>query len=338
MYNDLYCYDNGQWGPIAPTNNPPTPRKGHSTWYINGKVYVHGGKGKSQAMGDLWSYEVGTRKWTEVQTTGIKPQPRHSHTATVLQDGSVLLLGGKDFSDFTFPDFWKLNPDNTYTPLAPSPLPLANHVAQLVENDLFVFGDPNEVLIYNLTNNQWETHEPAPRLWGYFTSALRRNEAGQAIVMLFGGIKKDGSESDLVYEYNTATRTLSQRPEKMPFTHSYGAAATLVQQQGGPWEVLFFGGMSGGAVIGTTFKFSLGTLPVPPTLNAGYDPQGRQFVVRFNSETGQSYVLLGSTNLSAPMWAWLTNLAGDGTWLEYRQPATGDAMFFKATTSRSTTP
>lgn len=259
MYNDLYSYDNGQWGPITPASPPPTPRKGHSTWYINGKVYVHGGKGKSQAMGDLWSYDVASREWKEVQTTGLKPQPRHSHTATVLQDGSVLLLGGMDFSGLSFPDLWKLNPDNTYTPLAPAPLSLADHVAQLVENKLFVFGDPHEVLIYDITNNQWETHESAPPLWGGATSAVRQNDAGQTIVMLFGGIKKNEYESDLVYEYNTATRTPSQRPENMPFTYSYGSSATLVQQEGGPWKVLFFGGKSGGEVIGTTFEFSLDT-------------------------------------------------------------------------------
>lgn len=272
--NDLYTYDNGEWNSLAPANSPPPSRRRHCGWQKDGKVYVQGGLGiNSKYMSDLWNYDLATGKWQEVQTSGTKPSARHSHTATVLPDGGVLLLGGRD-DQLPSDEAWKLNTDNTYTLLSRMPMRLENHTAQLVGDMVFVFGEPDTTFTYNITTNEWATVGVGPPLWGYATSAVGENEAGEKIIFVFGGIKKSEYESDIVYEYNTATNTISQRQERMPFTHSSGTAATLKsQKRSASLDVLFFGGKSNGQVIGTTFQFS--TMGTPAYMPGDVNHDGK---------------------------------------------------------------
>lgn len=145
---------------------------------------------------------------------------------------------------------------------------LSYHVAELVGEVVFVFGEPDTTFTYNIVTNKWTTLPVGPPLWGYATSAVGENEAGQKLIFVFGGIKKDEYESDIVYEYNTATNTLTQRRELMPFTHSSGASTTLKQQgRSAQLNVFFFGGKSKNQILGATFQFSTPKSPRPGDLN-----------------------------------------------------------------------
>jgi hypothetical protein len=42
---------------------------------------------------DTWSFDISTRKWTELQCTGSIPSPRSSHAA-VLVDDVMYIFGG----------------------------------------------------------------------------------------------------------------------------------------------------------------------------------------------------------------------------------------------------
>jgi hypothetical protein len=62
-----------------------------------------GGCSQSQQgyYNDTWSFDISTRKWTELQCTGSIPSPRRNHAA-VLVDGVMYVFGGytgKDHSD-----------------------------------------------------------------------------------------------------------------------------------------------------------------------------------------------------------------------------------------------
>jgi hypothetical protein len=61
-----------------------------------------GGGGSGVYYNDTWSFEISTRKWTELQCTGSIPSPRASH-ATVLVDDVMYVFGGFEM-DITFPD------------------------------------------------------------------------------------------------------------------------------------------------------------------------------------------------------------------------------------------
>ena len=52
-----------------------------------------GGWGGRDCLNDTWSFDISTRKWTELQCTGSIPSPRGRHTA-VLVDGVMYVFGG----------------------------------------------------------------------------------------------------------------------------------------------------------------------------------------------------------------------------------------------------
>jgi hypothetical protein len=52
-----------------------------------------GGGGSGGCYNDTWSFEISTRKWTELQCTGSIPSPRAAHAA-VLVDDVMYVFGG----------------------------------------------------------------------------------------------------------------------------------------------------------------------------------------------------------------------------------------------------
>jgi hypothetical protein len=52
-----------------------------------------GGRGSPHDFNDTWSFNISTRKWTELQCTGSIPSPRKGHAA-VLIDGVMYVFGG----------------------------------------------------------------------------------------------------------------------------------------------------------------------------------------------------------------------------------------------------
>jgi len=43
---------------------------------------------------DTWSFDISTRKWTELQCTGSIPPPRTGHTAALIDDVVYVFGGG----------------------------------------------------------------------------------------------------------------------------------------------------------------------------------------------------------------------------------------------------
>ena len=52
-----------------------------------------GNGGPNNLLNDTWSFNISTRKWTELQCTGSIPSPRAGHAA-VLIDDVMYVFGG----------------------------------------------------------------------------------------------------------------------------------------------------------------------------------------------------------------------------------------------------
>jgi len=88
-----------------PTGNLQTPRFNHTATLLNdGTVLVAGGEdGNSNPLNTAEIYGVSSDGFTPV-TGGNLIQPRFSHTATLLSDGRVLIVGGISFDGGTLVD------------------------------------------------------------------------------------------------------------------------------------------------------------------------------------------------------------------------------------------
>jgi N-acetylneuraminic acid mutarotase len=88
----------GGGGSFALTGSLNTARYQHTaTLLINGEVLVSGGLGVNEYSDSLSSaelYNPSTSKWT---VTGSMSVGRTAHTATLLQNGEVLVAGGSQY-------------------------------------------------------------------------------------------------------------------------------------------------------------------------------------------------------------------------------------------------
>ena len=61
--------------------------------------YRFGGRAASRFFNDTWSFNISTRKWTELECTGSIPSPRASHAAALIDD--VIYVFGGLTEDYT---------------------------------------------------------------------------------------------------------------------------------------------------------------------------------------------------------------------------------------------
>jgi hypothetical protein len=66
-----------------------------------------GGTGNRHDYNDTWSFDILTRKWTELQCTGSIPSPRASHAA-VLVDDVMYVFGGFSVDEGYLDDLYAL--------------------------------------------------------------------------------------------------------------------------------------------------------------------------------------------------------------------------------------
>ena len=125
-------------GLFSPTGSMGTARRFHTaTLLTNGKVLVAGGAMSSGPAGILNSFDeiYDPVAGTFTQTTGSMSKRRHSHTATRLPDGKVLIAGGwSNWTSVNSPELYD-PATNTFSPTTGSMATgRYNHKATLLAN------------------------------------------------------------------------------------------------------------------------------------------------------------------------------------------------------------
>ncbi len=106
----------------APEDKKPPPRSDHVSVTTGDRIIVFvplssslspliimscrfGGGDYTHRYNDTWSFDISTRKWTELQCTGSIPTPRVGYAAVLVGDVMYVLggtaLGGTDLGDLT---------------------------------------------------------------------------------------------------------------------------------------------------------------------------------------------------------------------------------------------
>ncbi|KAF8492381.1 hypothetical protein F5888DRAFT_1618986 [Russula emetica] len=127
----------------APGNEKPLPRHGHVSVTIGDRIIIFGGNGGRSDFNDTWSFNISTRRWTELQCTGSIPSPRAGHAA-VLIDDVMYVFGGRVIDGTLLGDLTALNLSTqrwtTFQDIGPSPCRRRAHAMACDGTRVFVLG------------------------------------------------------------------------------------------------------------------------------------------------------------------------------------------------------
>ncbi|KAK6455979.1 uncharacterized protein RJT20DRAFT_145221 [Scheffersomyces xylosifermentans] len=117
VFNDLYYFElntfkspKASWELVEPLNNfKPPPLTNHSMSVYKNKIYIFGGVYNNEKVSsDLWSFDAGDKKWTQLTTTGNIPLPVNEHSACIVND-KLYVYGGNDFSGVIYDTLFVLD-------------------------------------------------------------------------------------------------------------------------------------------------------------------------------------------------------------------------------------
>jgi len=117
LFNDAYALNltTMKWSKLCVQGTLPAPRTGHTSTVVDNKMIVFGGYGinlsKSQRKyyDDIYVLDCNTFTWNKLETSGVKPVPRHNHTTTAV--GPELVVYGGRAGDKIFEDIHVLDVD-----------------------------------------------------------------------------------------------------------------------------------------------------------------------------------------------------------------------------------
>ncbi|KAJ7706377.1 hypothetical protein B0H17DRAFT_1156675 [Mycena rosella] len=148
--NDLWSFDlnslrtRATWELCEPTSSErPAQRTGHATITFENRIIVFGGTDGQYHYNDTWTFDLTTRKWSELQCIGFIPSPREGHAAALVDDVIYVFGGrgvdGKDLSDLAA---FKISNQRWYMfqNMGPSPSGRSGHAMAAVGPKVYVLG------------------------------------------------------------------------------------------------------------------------------------------------------------------------------------------------------
>nr|KAF6315257.1 Rab9 effector protein with kelch motifs [Myotis myotis] len=137
------------WYTLTPAGDSPCARVGHSCSYLppvgdakRGKVFIAGGADPNRSFSDVHTMDLDTLTWSQPETLGKPPSPRHGHV--MVAAGTKLFIHGGLAGDRFFDDLHCIDiSDMKWQKLSPTgaaPTGCAAHSAVAVGKHLYVFG------------------------------------------------------------------------------------------------------------------------------------------------------------------------------------------------------
>ncbi|XP_073937329.1 F-box only protein 42 isoform X1 [Castor canadensis] len=111
FFDEIHTYSPSKnwWNCIVTTHGPP-PMAGHSSCVIDDKMIVFGGSlGSRQMSNDVWVLDLEQWAWSKPNISGPSPHPRGGQSQIVIDDTTILILGGCGGPNALFKDAWLLH-------------------------------------------------------------------------------------------------------------------------------------------------------------------------------------------------------------------------------------
>ncbi|KAM9298972.1 F-box only protein 42 [Gastrophryne carolinensis] len=111
FFDEIHTYSPSKnwWNCIVTTHGPP-PMAGHSSCVIGDKMIVFGGSlGSRQMSNDVWVLDMEQWSWSKPNISGPSPLPRGGQSQIVIDNETILILGGCGGPNALFKDAWLLH-------------------------------------------------------------------------------------------------------------------------------------------------------------------------------------------------------------------------------------
>ena len=213
------------------TGSMSVARTGHTLTKLNdgrvlavGGYYITVGTSIFVAVASAELYNPATGTWTAAASLS---GARFEHTATLLADGSVLVVGGRDGDQATTNTVARYDPvTNTWSAVAPMQADHTAHTATLLANGkVLVVGGISDLSteLYDPATNNWTSGPNLPAIFSRHTAT--RLATGS--VLIAGG-DTGGLASCLVMLYTPQTNTVSLTASFSTQQCRYGHTSTLL--------------------------------------------------------------------------------------------------------------
>ena len=207
LLNDMWIYDpqTNKWSQVACANDPPAPRYDHVAWTDGTKDYIYGGVGTDGSpRSDIWVYDPQTNEWSQ---RGYAPMTV-AGTSAAARDGNLYVLAAfandavlkYDPSEGNWSEINTGNPHPDPRPHSLCPAVFEKSEPNRWGQHITLFGGQGSVLedtwTFNLQTGTWTRGSDMP-------VALMSGAAAwhEGKILLFGGLKEDGSVSGETYMY-----------------------------------------------------------------------------------------------------------------------------------------
>jgi Galactose oxidase, central domain/Kelch motif len=176
---------------FAPTGSMTVERQGHTiTMLFDGRVLITGGARNIGFRSELASAEIYDPSTGTFSATGSMSVPREGHTATILRDGRVLIVGGSDNGTHTLDSAEIYDPvSGTFSRTSHLNQPREAHVAALLLSGKVLIagggrgGMPGGYISYDTA----EIFDPATSRFATMRAHMNFDRVGAAAVRLLDG-------------------------------------------------------------------------------------------------------------------------------------------------------
>lgn len=204
----FYIYDPDQ--DTYTETSVPTDFIGYTDFSIvrlnDGRIWLSGGFNGSTVSNKTKYYDRSTDTWSNGPNL---PVNLYSHRTSLLKDGRVIIVGGRQTTGSTAVNTRIFDPsNNTFTSVASMPYAIHAH-AQTVMNDgrVFVAGGITNMTLSSVTNRSY-IYDPAANTWTPISNMTGRRAYTTAVtlldgtVLVIGGMDQTNSQPPTVYSYN----------------------------------------------------------------------------------------------------------------------------------------
>jgi hypothetical protein len=258
------------WTLLEPGGEPPAARRDHSLAAdrTGERVYLFGGRAGTQALDDLWVYDVPGNRWTLVEPGGNRPAARFGHNAIYdLQQQLVVIFGGQAGADF-FNDVWAYDPvDNVWALLSPgdedgTPLPRYGAAAAprgdggafFISHGFTSEGRFDDTWLYDLQSGRWtevsptDGARPLPRCLMKMAADPERER-----LLMFGGQSNTAAYLGDLWAFDTSSRVWEELDDDDDGPQARNLYSLVRRDDGG--DLLLFGGASADGELADVWSF-----------------------------------------------------------------------------------